>query len=165
MPPSLARSLRRVAPGGAAGALAACGAPLGPGGDRRDARTCPQTSEFGNTGCVEFTGRVVGARGQPLADVRVHARDVPGRRDASYASGAAITDTAGAFRFRAFRMAGAPPAAGPDTVSLYVVGVDPSTAGLNTPARVRDSLLVQATVSPVGAAPVPTPVRLPLPAP
>src|SRR5207244_11251651 len=40
-------------------------------GDRRDARACPQTGEFGNYGCAVVEGAVVGARGQPLGGVAV----------------------------------------------------------------------------------------------
>ena len=62
-------------------------------------------------------------------------------------------------------MTGPPPAGGPDTLSLWVLGADPGTAGVDIPARVQDSVLVQAMVGPVGTIPVPTIVRLTLPAP
>jgi hypothetical protein len=108
-------------------------------------------------------GTVVGLRDQPLARIRVVGRDGPGRP--ALASAAAETDAAGAFHLRLVRYESAPPGPGPDTVSLWLVGFDPATAGVGVPARVRDSVLVRVTVSPTGETPVPARVRLTLPAP
>ena len=151
----------RVAPLALAAVLAAgCRSPVG---ERDDPRACTQTYEFGNTGCADLRGTAVGLRGQPLAGIVVGLRPSP--RGAGLAAGVATTDTAGAFQLRAVRYGGRPPAAGPDTASVWVGGVDPRTAGLGVPARVRDSVLVPVTISPVGTLPEPTAVRLTLPAP
>jgi len=139
--------------------LLGCGAT----GPDADARSCPQTYEFGNTGCLEVIGQVVGLRGQQLAGITVRPGYLPDR--GGFNIPIATTDGAGTFSFRVSRMAGNPPAAGPDTLSLWVVGADPASAGVNIPARVRDSVLVQATVSPVGTVPTPATVRLTLQAP
>jgi hypothetical protein len=106
---------------------------------------------------------VVGVRGQPLADMSIGQHYLP--RSDAFTINSAWSDASGAFSFRVARISGHAPATGPDTVSLWVVGADLSTAGVKTPALVRDSVLVHATVSPVGAIPVPTTVRLQLPAP
>ena len=126
-------------------------------------RACQQTYEFGNSGCLEVTGQVVGLRGQPLRGISVVAKVASDR--IMFAGGGATTDSTGAFAIRAARMAGDRPAMGPDTLSVWIVGADPATAGVSVPARVRDSILVQATLSPVGDIPTPSVVRLMLPAP
>jgi hypothetical protein len=147
--------------------LAACRPPLGEPDGARPSRACPQTYEFGNSGCVEITGQVVGLRGQPLAGISVGPRYVRAGEEQGqlFSTTYASTDADGAFRFRVSRMVGRPTVVGPDTVSLWVAGADPATAGVDVPARVRDSVLVLATVSPVGAVPEPAVVRLTLPAP
>jgi len=158
---------RHASRGSAAPLLTCCTAMMllgcGATGPDAEARSCPQTYEFGNTGCLEITGQVVGLRGQPLAGITVRPGYLPERGGFNIVS--ATTDGAGAFAFRGSRMTGLPPAAGPDTLSLWVVGADPASAGVNIPARVRDSVLVQATVSPVGSVPTPATVRLTLQAP
>ena len=35
---------------------------------------CPQTSEFGNTGCFEVRGQIIGAAGQALSGLAVNPR-------------------------------------------------------------------------------------------
>lgn len=139
--------------------LLACGSMIDPG----DAGACQQTYEFGNSGCLEVTGQVVGPDGQPLAGIVVGPRYLPGSD--VFSGGHSTTDAAGAFSFRIWRMADFSPATGPDTLSLWVHGADPRSAGLGIPATVRDSVLVQATVSPIGTIPTPTTVRLTLSAP
>jgi hypothetical protein len=148
----------------ATAALAAgCRAPAGPRDEPQPSRACAQTYEFGNTGCADLVGVVVGLRDQPLPGILVTLR--PGAQGNGLGAGSATTDTAGAFRLRAIRYGGQPPASGPDTASLWVAGADPRTSGLGVSARVRDSVLVQVSVSPVGAVPAPAAVRLMLPAP
>lgn len=151
----------------AAAVVTACRSPVGQRDEARSSRTCPQTYEFGNTGCVEVIGQVVGLRGQPLTGISVGLRhtsvsEAPGQ---AFSSAFTWSDSAGAFRLRAMRMVGRPPRTGPDTISLWVHGADPRSSGVGVPARVRDSVLVVGTVSPVGAVPEPTVVRLVLPAP
>lgn len=125
------------------------------------AGACPQTYEFGNTGCFEVRGTVVGTAGQALAGIFVGPRPITTR--AGFNSYFATTDAAGRFNVRLARMFGRPPLDGtPDTLSVYVVAVDPRTAGVGIPATVRDSALVVVTVAPVGAVPTPNEVRLTL---
>lgn len=140
----------------ACGGLVACSSPVEP----PDARTCPRTGEFANSGCLAITGQVVDPGGQPLAGIVVGTRYLPGRE--AFTTDYATTDTTGAFALRVSRLDTRPRPAGPDTVSLWVHGADPRTAGLNIPARVQDSVLVRATVSPIGTIPTPTTVRLTL---
>jgi hypothetical protein len=123
-----------------------------------DPTACQQTYEFGNTGCFEVSGQIVGARGQALNRISVVVRTL-----GDFSTGATtFTDTTGSFRLRAFRMIGRPPAAGPDTASAYVIAADPRTAGLNIPATVRDSILVLMTLTPVGSVPTPAQVTIAL---
>jgi hypothetical protein len=130
------------------------------GDDRGDPRACRQTYEFGNTGCADVAGEVVGLRGQPLATISVG----PGNSERSDGLNTtyADTDVEGLFALRLTRFGPKPPwaAIGPDTVSLYVRAADPRTAGVGIPARVRDSVLVRLTVAPVGAVPEPSTVRI-----
>lgn len=75
---------------------------------------CPQTSEFGNTGCFEVRGQVVGAAGQPLAHIAVERRPRPSR--AQFTTAYVLTDSTGQFRARQLRMFGAAATGGlPDT--------------------------------------------------
>lgn len=144
----------------AGGGLLACRSAVDPSGTR----ACPAAlGEFGSTGCVELTGQVVGLSGQPLAGIYVGPRYLQGRE--VFNTVYATTDAAGAFTFRVSRMSGRTPAPGPDTVSFWVHGADPRTAAVNVPARVQDSVLVQAMVSPAGTIPTATAVRLTLPSP
>jgi hypothetical protein len=127
-------------------------------------RACQQTYEFGNTGCFELAGRVVGLRGQALAGMSVGPRPVSGPHlfNADYRT----TDEAGHFRIRLSRMVGSPPASpARDTLSVYVVAADPRSAGLGTPATIRDSVLTLVTVAPIGTLPEPAEVRIVLPVP
>jgi hypothetical protein len=75
------------------------------------------------------------------------------------------TDAHGRFRFRLTRFGSPPPVGGPDTVSLYIRALDPRSAGVNIPARVRDSVLIQVTLAPVGAVAPETNVEIRLPTP
>ena len=123
---------------------------------------CPQSSEFGNTGCFEVRGQVIGAAGQALSGIAIDPRPLPTR--AQFTTAFAMTDAAGQFRARQLRMFGAAAAGGlPDTLSVYVVATDRSSAGLGVPPRIRDSVLVVVTIAPVGAVPKPVKVRIRLP--
>ena len=135
--------------------IAGCNRPANTG----DPRACQQTYEFGNTGCFEVAGQVVGARGQSLGGVYVIPRPL---REANYFNGALqMTDSAGRFRIRVMRMLGNAPVDGSlDTLSVYVVAVDPRSAGVGMPARVLDSVLTIAAVAPIGVIPASGDVRI-----
>jgi len=135
-------------------AATACDNPTGVEGE------CQQTGEFGNTGCIEVQGVVLSDTGAPLQGVSVGPRFFQG--GASFNTVYAQSDREGNFRFRVSRFSGQPPLAGPDTVSLYVHAADPGSAVNGSPATVRDSVLVIATVAPVGRAPTPTFVTITL---
>lgn len=130
-----------------------------------DPRVCQQTYEFGNTGCFEVAGQVVGARGQALSGISVGLRPILGPNMA-FTSNYQMTDAMGQFRIRLSRMLGRPPLdVRPDTVSVVVVATDPTSAGVGVPAHVVDSVLTLVTVAPVGAIPVTAEVRIFLPVP
>lgn len=132
--------------------------------DLADSLACQQTYEFGNTGCFEIVGHVIGSRGQALAGISVGPRSALGQN--VFGSAYQMTDSAGSFRLRSFRMVGQPPAgAVPETHSVYVIATDPRTAGLGSPATVRDSVLTIVTVAPVGTIPQAAQVRITLPVP
>lgn len=162
MPQLRQRSLiSRVVPSALIGLLAGCHNPT----ENGDPRACEQTYEFGNTGCFEVSGQVVGLRGQALGGILVGPRPLAGP-SASFNSAYRTTDSTGRFRVRLSRMVGTPPAnAAPDTLSVYVVGLDPRSAGLGVPPTARDSVLTVVTVAPVGAVPNSAEVRIILPVP
>ena len=114
-----------------------------------DAQHCAQTYEFGNYGCTDIAGQVLGSAGQPLAGIYVGPRYLADRDgfNAPYVT----TDAEGLFRLRLTRFSAPPPAGEPDTVSLYVRASDPSSSGVDLPATIQDSVLVHVTVAPVGA--------------
>jgi hypothetical protein len=133
-------------------------------GSQQDSRACPQTYEFGNYGCLEVVGQVLGSSEQPLAGIVVGPRFV--QASAGFNTPYATTNDEGRFTLRVTRYGPREsPAAGPDTVSLYVLAVDPRSAGVNVTATVRDSVLVRAAVAPVGAVPVAQSVTMRLAAP
>lgn len=143
------------------GSVTACHNPA----ETVDARECQQSYEFGNTGCFEVSGEVVGLRGQALDGIVVIPRPVP-REYVGFSSPDQTTDVTGRFRIRPARMLGGPPAnAAPDTISVYLVAADPRSAGFEVPATVRDSVLCVVTVAPVGTIPTATEVRIVLPVP
>ena len=121
-----------------------------------DERTCYQTYEFGNSGCLEVTGQVVGANGQPLIDVPVFGRVVPDTGFLVF-DVTARTDTAGRFRLRATRMVG-PVTPRRDSIRVCV-------GAMWIPTRARDSVFVTTTVAPVGEIPDALNVRIALPVP
>jgi hypothetical protein len=126
-----------------------------------DDGSCVQTYEFGNTGCLEIHGQVVGMAAQPLAGIAVVARAPSAHM--GYAAAYVTTDVNGGFRVRLTRMFGAPPpTSGPDTASVYVIAADPRSAGVGVPGRIRDSVLVQASLARVGQVPTPTVARVAL---
>lgn len=130
-----------------------------------DPRACQQTYEFGNTGCFEIVGQVVGARGQALSGISVGARSEVGP-STLFTSNYQMTDAMGQFRIRLSRMLGHPPLdARPDTLSVFVVAADPRSASVGVPASVVDSVLTLVTVAPVGAIPVTAEIRIILPVP
>ncbi len=138
------------------GLIVGCHNPTDPG-----SLACQQTYEFGNTGCFEVAGQVIGSRGQALAGIWVGPRPVlgPSRFNSAYR----MTDSAGSFRLRLSRMIGRPPASAvPDTLSVYVIATDPRSTGIGSPATARDSVLTIVTVAPVGTIPQAAQVRITL---
>jgi hypothetical protein len=143
------------------GPLAGCHNPA----ENGDPRACQQSFEFGNTGCFEVSGQVVGLRGQALGGISVGPQPVPGP-NASFNSAYQTTDSTGRFQIRLSRMAGGPPANGaPDTISVYVVAVDLRSTGPGVPATIVDSVLTSVTLAPVGTVPSAAEVRIILPVP
>jgi hypothetical protein len=128
-----------------------------------ESRACAETLEFANTGCLEVSGQVVGLRDQPLAGIMITPSYV--HNGDTFGNSTVISDVNGAFMFRATRLAGLPPSVGPDTLSLWVVGAEPNTGTVGSPPPMRDSVLVQVAVSPVGDIPTTAVARLTLPAP
>ena len=131
-----------------------------------DPRACQQTYEFGNTGCFEVAGQVVGARGQALSGITVAAHPILGP-GVLFTSTYQTTDTTGQFRIRPSRMFGRPPLdASPDTLSVFVVAADPRSAGVGVLVPVvKDSVFKLVTVAPVGVIPVRAEIRIILPVP
>lgn len=130
-----------------------------------DSRTCQQTFEFGNTGCFEVAGQVVGARGQVLPGISVGLRPVVGP-NVVFSSTYQMTDTMGQFRIRLSRMLGGPPPdARPDTLSVFVFALNRGSGGGGVPVGVVDSVLTLVTVAPVGVVPVAAAARIVLPMP
>jgi len=132
-------------------------------GDPAPVQGCHQIFELGNTGCFEIVGIVVGIHEQPLAGISVGPHYLPGKD--GFTSSYVTSDANGRFTLRAAQLSGGPPSIGPDTMSLWIVGIDPTTASVGVPPRVRDSVLAQATISGIGSVPAATSIRLGLPAP
>ncbi len=96
-----------------------------------------------------------------MAGISVGPRPVPG--PSLFNSAYQMTGSAGSFRLRLSRMIGQPPAgAVPDTLSVHVIASDPRSAGIGSPATVRDSVLTIVTVAPVGTIPQAAQVRITL---
>jgi hypothetical protein len=129
-----------------------------PVGSRTDPRLCPQTYEFGNTGCVRVEGRVLGAGGQPLQGVYVTLRPA-GPDEGFFNTPVATTDAQGRFRLEASRMVSPRPLPTPDTVTMWLAGARP----LNP--VVADSVPVLLHVVPVGQPAITVTQDLTLPVP
>ena len=135
--------------------LAACHNPA----ENAGSSACQQTFEFGNTGCFEISGLVVGLRGQALRGISVGPRPVP-RPNVLFNGDYKTTDSTGQFRVRLYRMLGEPAANAADTLSVYVVAAAQQSAGLGVPATIRDSVLTIVTVAPLGTVPNAAEVRI-----
>jgi hypothetical protein len=133
----------------------ACASPFDP-----NTGACRQTGEFGNTGCIEIRGIVIDQNGAPQTGISVGPRFLPGRD--VFNTVYVTTGLDGHFKFRVSRHSGGPPMSGPDTTSLFVHAADPQSAGVGMPATVRDSVLGQATIAPVGRVPEPLEVTIQL---
>jgi hypothetical protein len=132
------------------------------GTDVDDDGACPQTYEFGNTGCVEVRGRVLDEEGRPLAFSRVSPIPPTAPETGMWASGHFTPDSAGNFTVRLTRYVAPRPAIDPDTVSFYVRAfVIP--IGVHAPPCPRDSVRVTVEVTPVGEVPTPATAELRLP--
>ena len=129
----------------------ACNAPTPP----VDARLCPQTYEFGNTGCAEVTGIVLGSTGQPLSGTVVLPHYSAGGDIGGYNEPIAATGPDGRFQFRITRYFPRRSPVVPDTFSIYVIAqvLPPPGGGPNSLAV--DSALLRLALAPVGAIPTP----------
>jgi hypothetical protein len=120
-----------------------------------DSRSCQQTYEFGNYGCFEITGHVVGLHGQALSGISVRAHAIA--ENVAINTGIPATATDGSFTLRGVLFADPRPDR-PDTISVRLVAVDPNSATLTTPASIRDSVTALVTITPIGS--IPTPIRV-----
>ena len=126
--------------------------------DQGDARTCPQTYDFSNTGCAVFQGHVIGTQDQPLAGVSVGPR--PSADGGQFNTVYATTDASGAFQFQLSRYSPSQS----DSASVWIrATVIPTQA--ERVATVFDSALVRVRVAPVGQIPdtCQIVIRLPVP--
>ena len=135
--------------------VAACSNPFAQD-DESDA--CPQTYEFGNLGCAEVRGQVLGSEDAPLSGVSV-GPIYPEELAGSYDTYFVFTDESGRFSFRIHRYARGGPPITPDTFSIYVrAAVRPRA--VNVPGPAIDSVLTVLTLAPVGETPEPTTVEI-----
>lgn len=119
---------------------------------------CPQTYEFGNFGCAEVRGQVLGSAGQPLRGVDVGPRYFAGT-EGGYNTYYTTTDSAGRFSFRVTRFSPRSAPVDPDTFSIYVrASVRPPPGGAAPLAM--DSTLTRLTLAPLGSVPVPAVVTI-----
>jgi hypothetical protein len=125
--------------------LGLCGFALAcnPVGPRTDPRLCPQTYEFGNSGCVRVEGRVLGAQSERLHGVYVTLRPrAPG--EGLFNTPVATTDAQGRFRLEAHRMVSPLQLPTPDTITMWLSGGRPGNP------VVADSVPVLLHVAAVG---------------
>lgn len=134
--------------------LGACGTPVAPS----DRGICRHDSEFGTTGCADIRGIVTDQDGRARAGISVGPHFPTD--DHMFSTPYVMTGSDGGFSFRVRRYSPGPAASGPDTASVFVRAVDPSTAGVGIPATVRDSVLGVVTIAPVGSTPVPLQVTI-----
>jgi len=121
---------------------------------------CFQTYEFGNTGCADVVGAVTDVRGSPVPGAYVGVTgSVDPARAVTLSSGSTRTDSTGRYSERVIRFDGAPPAEGPDTVSVWVrafVAPAPEVPP-GTPGPI-DSVIATLEFRPVGQTPLTTEV-------
>ena len=123
-------------------ALAGCSDGTGPQG------VCPQTYEFGNYGCVVFSGRVLDGLGLPVAGVSVGPGE--GADASAFNSMYATTGSDGTFSIRLTRMVPSPVAQ--DTATLWIrAALIPVLPQLSS--TVKDSVLARFRLAPVGSPP------------
>lgn len=142
--------------------MIACQGPTGIE-DKADDGTCRQTYEFGNFGCAEITGQVLGSSDQPLTAASIVIRDAPDPNAGYYGNAVTQTNAAGLFRVRVTRLLPRPIKVVPDTFSIYVLARVIHQFG--APPWPPDSALVQVELAPIGAIPKATEVQLRLPFP
>ena len=121
---------------------------------------CPQTYEFGNYGCAEVRGRVLGSEGQPLEGALVGPRYFTGT-EGGYNTYFTTTDSAGRFSFRITRFSPRSATVDPDPFSIYVRASVRPPAGGSAPLA-SDSILTRLTLAPIGSVPVPAIVTIQL---
>jgi hypothetical protein len=114
-----------------------------------DPQGCPQTREFGNFGCARATGVVVDQGGEPLAGVHVLLR--PHEADGIDVGGME-TGSDGRFALEVHDFEGNDLAAGErDTMAFVILAAFPVT----TSFLVRDSVIIDGELAPVGERPHP----------
>lgn len=132
----------------------ACNSPAGP-----ELGSC---GDFGAYGCVAVYGQVVGTRGQALAGIDV--MNSGAGEGGDFTGDPRITDEAGRFRMRIYRMSQLHNVAGNDSASIWIrAAIRPQLPQMS--ASVRESVLVRLRVTPNGAVPQVVPVSVTLPVP
>ena len=125
-----------------------------------DRAVCQQTYEFGNHGCAEVRGQVLGSDGRPLQGVDVGPRYFAGM-EGGYNTYYTSTDSAGRFSFRIQRFSPRPAPVDPDTFSIYVRASIRPPPGGSAPLA-SDSVLTRLTLAPIGGVPIPATVTIQL---
>lgn len=96
-----------------------------------DGTPCIQTSEFGNSGCVELIGRVLLADGSPAADASVGTSD-PLVTDSAHVAALSgdfpTVDGSGRYRLRLTRYSPPESSSGPDTLTVLIRAAVPPAA-------------------------------------
>jgi hypothetical protein len=123
-----------------------------------DSRACPQTYEFGNTGCTVIAGDVRGARNQPLAGISVGPR--PSADGGQFNTPYVSTNDNGRFQLRLTRFASAVSEGASVWIRATVVPTPEERI-----ATIFDSVLVRVRIAPVGQVPDTADVTIVLPVP
>jgi hypothetical protein len=114
-----------------------------------DPQGCPQTSEFGNFGCARANGVVLDQAGDPLTGVRVSLRP---HDEGGFDVGTMETGSDGRFALEVHDFEGNDPASGErDTMTFVILAAFPVTTSI----LVRDSVIIDGELAPVGERPQP----------
>jgi hypothetical protein len=123
--------------------------------------TCEQAYEFGNYGCAEVAGRVIGSTGMPLDSAFIRPSFVPAASAGTYNTPIVRTDVQGRFRLRIHRFGPRPSLVTPDTFSIFVhAAVDYKPPATMSPAY--DSVMAVLELAPIGSLPKPASVEIKL---
>jgi hypothetical protein len=121
--------------------------------------TCEQTYEFGNYGCAEVVGRVIGSTGMPLDSAFIRPSFIPVISAGTYNMPSVRTDAEGRFRLRIHRFGPRASPVMPDTFSIFVhAAVDYKPPATISPAY--DSVLAVLELAPIGSLPKPATVEI-----